>query len=290
MIKENNTGFTLVEVLIVIAVLSILSTVIAFDFISFRKTSNLDNNVQEFVSVLKLAQNKSLSSENYSKYGVYINTVVSPNQYTLFAGDTYASNPSSYHIYYLQNNAEFYGISMGGGNEIVFDKLTGASEESGSVSIRINTDVSNNKTVYITSSGMVSLNPSTGLLNDNRVTDSRHIQFNYRRNIDTANETITLTFDDSVTKPIKISSYLVGDQLQWQGTVSVGGIDQTVEVSTHTLNSPDTLFSIHRDGRYNSKSLKITISGDNSGYLIQYSADGLVTDYSSINVLDFEKQ
>ena len=89
------------------------------------------------------------------------------------------------------------------------------------------------------------------------------MHFDYSRAIDTAKEIITLTFDNTVTQTIPISSNLVAGQILWQGTVNVGGTDQIVRVHTHSLNNPTSQFSIHRDRRLNTKSLKITISLDN---------------------------
>jgi len=291
--KKRSSGFTLFEVVIVIAILAVLAAIVIPDFFPFKKNSDLDNGVQEFVSVLRLAQNKTLSSEGNSQYGVYIDTGASPNQYILFKGASYASRiVSADQVYALQEMLEFYNISLGGGNEIVFDRLTGSSQETGSVSARIKSDMDKNKTVYILSSGVVSFSPSSGSLDVNRVKDSRHIQLDYSRNINTADESITLTFDNSLTRTIPINSYLVAGQLQWQDTVSVGGEDQTVEINTLYLNDSvkGTVFSIHRDRRYNSKSLKITISGDSSGYPAQYSADGLTVDHTSIYVSNFSWQ
>ena len=53
-------------------------------FYSTKKKSDLDNGTQEFVSALKLAQNRTLSSENNSQYGVYLDVLPDPNQYILF--------------------------------------------------------------------------------------------------------------------------------------------------------------------------------------------------------------
>ena len=288
---SNNAGFTMFELVVVVAILLLLLAIAISNYASFEKNSDLNNGVQEFVSILKLAQNETLSSTSYTQYGVYINTAVSPNRYVLFQGATYATRVhSADQTYTLPVTLAFYGISLGGGSEIAFDRLTGASDESGSVSLRVKADTSQNKTIYIASSGAVGFTTPVSPSDANRVKDSRHVQFNYSRTIDTVNEYITLNFNNSEDEIIPINLYLVGGELQWQGTLSVGGSNQIVQVSTHRLNNPDTLFSIHRDGRYNNKSLKVTISGDSSGYLAQYSADGLTTSSSSAYVSNFAWQ
>ena len=288
---KNTPGFSIIEMIIVIAILAVLATVVVTNFPSFLSNSSLNNNTQQFVSVLKLAQNRALASENYSQFGIYINTGVSPHQYISFKGASYTSRDTSADkVYVLDSTVEFYGINLGGGSEIVFDKLTGASEETGDISIRIKNDTSKSKTVYITSSGTVSLNQPTTASDDSRVKDYRHIQFNYSQAINTASDSLTLTFDNSQTVVVPFNSYLSAGELQWQKTVSVGGANQIVEINTHWLNSPDTLFSVRRDGRFNNKSLKITISGDASGYLAQYSADGSSVGYTSSGVSNFARQ
>lgn len=289
--KKNRSGFTLIELIIVISILAVLSTIVVVDFVSYKKNSDLDNSTQEFAGILRLAQSKTLSSENYKQYGVYINTAVVPNQYTLFTGYSYALRTTSLdQIYFLQPSMEFYGISLGGGNEIVFDRLTGASDESGSVSIRVKADTSKNKTVYVSSSGAVGfIAPPINFLDADRVVDTRHEQFLYTRPINTVDESIVLTFDNSESKPIKISDNITNGQILWSGTSPIDGSDQVLEINTHQLNSPYTLFSIRRDRRYNNKSLKVSLTGDTTGYLIQYFSDGRV-DYASAYVQDLTPQ
>ena len=77
---------------------------------------------------------------------------------------------------------------------------------------------------------------------------------------------------------------MVSSQFYWEGEVNVNGQNQKIKIHTHRLNDPDTLFSVHRDMRFNDKALKISISGDPSGNLIEYSADGLTTTESSVFV------
>lgn len=290
--RQNFGGFTIIETVIVIAIITILSAIVVLGYTSFKKNSDLDNNVQEFVSALRSAQNKSVSSKDNSQYGVYINTGDDPNEYIIFKGSDYESrDPAFDQTKLLQNNAEFYDVNLGqGAPEIVFDRLSGSSEKFGSVSMRLKSDLNSHKTIYITDSGVISFTPPEDLLDSSRIKDTRHILVSYNRVIDTTNGIITLIFDDSQTVAIPISSFLEGDQLKWSEPTDVGGSEQIVKINTIRINSPDTVFSVFRDKRYNNKSLKIAVYGDSSGYFIEYSADGENVDHSSTYVTDISLQ
>lgn len=274
-ILNRNRGFTLIELVLVIAILSILAGIFITSFISAQKRSELDNSSQQIIAILKLAQNKTLASEQNSQYGVSFNTAASPHQYILFKGVNYVSRETSYdQVYSLPKTLGFFGVSLDGGSEVVFEKLTGTAKQSGNITLRLKTDISQSKTIYISNSGTVGfVAPTT--ITDTRVKDSRHLHFNYSRIIDTNNENLILTFDSSVTKTIPIKTSLVAGQFQWSGTVAVGSENQTIDIRTHRLNNPDSQFSIYRDRRFNSKTLKVKISADGSGSLAEYSADGL---------------
>lgn len=275
--NNKNSGFSIPEIIVVVTILGILSTVVVSNFYLISKRTEVANSVQELANVLRLAQNKTLSSEGNSQYGVYLDTTTTPDRYILFKGTSYLTrDPAFDQIYNLTNKVEFYAISLGGGSEIVFNKFNGDTNQSGNVTLRSISDASESKTLYITSSGAIHFTSVPTVSDNTRIKDSRHIHFDYSRIIITGTENITLNFDNGVViETFPINSYLTGGQIEWSKTVSVGGSDQTVRIRTHRLNNLDTQFSIHRDGRLNNKSLKITISGDASGNLIDYSANGL---------------
>jgi type II secretory pathway pseudopilin PulG len=277
---DYKKGFSLIEMLVIIGILVILISMSASALLLFRKESDLSNNAEEIVSALRRAQNKSLASEAGGHYGVYFNS----SQYILFKGEDYVSRDSSFdEINELPNNIEIYEIDLAGGNEIVFDRITGITNRSGNVSLRLKDNPAKTESVYIDGSGRVGLDPPAIPANS-RTEDSRHVHFDYSRIIDTANETLTLSFEGGVNEIIVIADNMKDSQIFWEGEVEVGSEIQNIKIHTHRLNSPDTQFSVHRDRRYNNKSLIITISGDISGSLIEYSTDGLTTNSSSVNV------
>jgi len=280
------SSFILVELLTIIGI-SILLTALAIPAFHFFETeSDLNNSAEEIINALRLAQSKTLASEGASQWGVYFNTTTDPYQYVLFKGVDYALRDNSLDlIYKLPMAVEVYGINLSGGREVVFNRTTGQTSQSGNVSLRLKSNPTKTRTVYVDSSGQIGsiapLTPSDA----NRIKDSRHIHFNYQnRLIDTASEKLTLTFEGAVTKDIIISENLKDGQIYWEGEVDVSGQVQKLKIHTHKLNTPDTQFCIHRDKRYNTKTLKIEISGDTSGDLIRYDANGQTTKGTSIYV------
>lgn len=287
---KKNLGITLFELLLVIGILAVITAITVPVFVFFQRESDLKNSSEEVVSILRFARSKTLASEGASQYGVYFDDVASPHQYTLFKGPAYNLREVSFdEIHKLPITVEFYGINLGGGKEVVFDRLEGSTNQTGSVSLRLKDNPSKNKTIYVGGSGRIDETPAAVPV-DSRQKDSRHIHFDYARIIGTATEKITLTFDGSVIQEIIIANYIEDGQIYWEGEVNVLGATQKIKIHTHRLNNPDTQFCVHRDRRYNNKSLTISISGDASGNLVEYPADGSAANSTSIYVSNFNWQ
>jgi Tfp pilus assembly protein FimT len=278
-------GFTLIELLVIIGIMSVLLALSATAFRVFQKESDLINSAEEIINTLRLAQNKTLASEGTSQWGVYFSTTTEPNEYILFKGMNYASRvPASDEIHKLKKTVRISAINLAGKNEIVFERVSGKPSQSGSISLELKTNPLKSKTIYIESSGQIGLTGLAVPSDANRVKDSRHIHFEYSRFISISEENIILTFDNSVIETIVIVDNIKDAQIYWEREVNVGNEIQKLKIHTHRLNDPDTQFCVHRDKRFNTKSLKIEISGDISGDLIQYSAGNEITKGASIYV------
>lgn len=287
---SNSKGFTLVELLVIVGILVILVTIALPTLRYFQKESDLANLAEEIINMLRLAQNKTLASEGASQWGVYFNNTTSPHQSTLFKGKDYVSREVSFdEIQTIPISIEISEINLAGGNEVVFDRVTGTTSQTGNISLRLKTDLTKTKTIYIENSGQVG-ETLPSVPPNGRVKDSRHIHFDYSRAIETTTEKLILTFEGNIIKEIIITDNLKDGQIYWEGEVEVGGEIQKLKIQTHRLNNPDSQFSILRDRRYNNKASTLAISGDTSGNLIEYSADGLVTTSSSIYVGDLQWQ
>jgi prepilin-type N-terminal cleavage/methylation domain-containing protein len=297
---QKKQGLTLIELLVVISILLIIIGITVQSFRYFQGREELSDSTEKIINILRLAQSKTLASEGASQYGVYFDTSTDPHQYTLFKTLSplfnYASRDvNSDEVHQIPKSVEIYEIILVGGQEVVFSRLTGETANSGKVSLRLKSDNSKTRTVGVQSSGKITLGEEVLPDDIGRAKDSRHIHFGYSRIIDTLNETITLTFTYgsptvTQTQNIPISSNIVAGQIYWEGEVDVNGQNQKIKIHTHRLNNPDTLFSVHRDRRFNDKALRISISGDPSVNLIEYPADGLTTDSTSLFVNNIQWQ
>lgn len=160
-IKSRSDGFTMIELLIIVVIIIILAGISAATFRFFGVQSALNNSTEEIINTLKIAQSKTLASEGASQWGVYFSTSADPNQYTLFKGSSYAARAtSSDEIHELPKTVEIYEIDLWGGNEVVFERITGFASStavSGKISLRLKNDASSTRTIYINRSGQVGL-------------------------------------------------------------------------------------------------------------------------------------
>ena len=258
----DNSGISFIEMMVVIAILVILIGIAAPIFIFFQKGLEFHNNVEETISVLRIARNKTLASEGASQYGVYFDNVSSPHQYILFKGQSFALRDSSFdEVNNLPDNIEVYNIDLSGGNEIVFDRITGSTSQPGSISLRLKTDPTKTKTIYIEGSGYVRLTAPVIPSDDNRVTDSRHVHFDLGWSIQDA---ISLKFDfvdAGQIETIDMANYFNGDKTEfdWQGTFLIGGVDQIFRIHSHSLDAFGTILCIHRDRNNNKNTEQVII-------------------------------
>jgi hypothetical protein len=79
-----------------------------------------------------------------------------------------------------------------------------------------------------------------------------------------------------VVENISMSAYMNADRtnFDWSGSVLVGGEAQVLRAHTHSLTDFDTTLSVHRDRRFNTKAVEISIDGQD---IASYEGDGTVT-------------
>ena len=177
--RPSLTSFSLVELLVVIGIISILIAISIPAYRVFQKKTGLNSAVEEIINSLRIAQSKTLSSEGASKYGVYFDQGTSPDQYTLFKGNSYASRNSAFDkTYKLPANIEIYQINLNGGVlEVVFNRIVGDTAQVGDLELRLINNPSENQKIYVENSGRVGLSSPLSPP-DTRTTDTRHVHYN----------------------------------------------------------------------------------------------------------------
>jgi len=275
---QRSNGFTLTELLVVIGILIILTSLTVPVFRFFQKESDLNNSAEEIVNILRLAQSKTLASEGASQYGLYFDNTTSPHQYTIFKGNDYVFRDTSFDdIHKLPESVEIYEISLGGGSELFFNRITGNATPAGYLKIRLINDYSKTKNIYIESSGLVSfLNTSSPV--NGRVTDSRHVHFTLGWSIQNATN-LKFNFPNiPQTEIVDMADYFnIGKtEFNWQRTFVVDGVDQEFRIHTHLLDVSQTLLCIHRDrndGKNNQEVIIYIVDGGVDKDIAHYLAD-----------------
>ena len=155
-----NKGITLLEIIIVIAVISILVSVIIPSMAKFKSEQALKNTTEEIVSLLNKAKLDSNSFLDASIYSVYFTT----DRAVYFKGASYSpSNPTN-QVVLLNSSVE---IPSSGGinltnpinaNTITFPQLTEDVRGYGTIIIRMTSDASRQKIISINRLGSIGSN------------------------------------------------------------------------------------------------------------------------------------
>ncbi|MDQ3076807.1 MAG: prepilin-type N-terminal cleavage/methylation domain-containing protein [bacterium] len=144
-------GFTLIEILIVVSIIGIISTILMTSFSLFNKSEALDKDTDAVVESLAEARSLTLASQDASQYGVHFDM----NKVTIFIGTVYSSSASTNKDILLASTDTILTISLtGGGSDVVFKRLTGETTQNGTVIIS-SPNTSKTRTVTIYKTGVV---------------------------------------------------------------------------------------------------------------------------------------
>lgn len=138
-------GFTLIEVLLSVAIIGLLTGVSLPIYASFANRNDLEVTTENIVRSLRRAQSYSRAVNNDSQWGVAIQS----GTIVVFKGATYATRDTAFdEATIIPNN-----VSTSGFSEVVFSKLYGAP--SATATINLNTINNDTRTVTLNAEGMV---------------------------------------------------------------------------------------------------------------------------------------
>lgn len=147
-------GFTIFEIAIVIAIMGILTGFILSAFSNVSSKKALDGAADDIVSTLAEARAETLSSQGGAQYGVNF----SSSQFTLFKGSSYASGASTNVATTLNSAVGIRNISLaGGGSSVVFDRLTGATENAGTLEVYLLAATTTSLRITVSATGLAEI-------------------------------------------------------------------------------------------------------------------------------------
>ena len=143
----NSRGFSLIELIISVAILAVFSSGIVIWFLGYQRQSELDSTAKMIVGTLRDAESRSMSGKDFKNWGVYFDAA--GNKYVLFRDDGggYATSTVREENY-ISSFSRISSVTLnGGGNEVIFNKAGGDTNQYGNAN-------GNNTAVKIEQSGV----------------------------------------------------------------------------------------------------------------------------------------
>ncbi len=142
------------ETIIIVAVSIILFAIIVSAFSGFNKNQSLNSTSSEVVSVLNEARALTLASLDNKAYGVHFQS----DKVILFKGSVFSSSDPDNKITTISSKISISNISLnGGGDDIIFQRLTGKTDQDGTITLSLVSDPSKSKTITVLVSGIIEL-------------------------------------------------------------------------------------------------------------------------------------
>lgn len=144
--KINKTGFTLVEMILVLAMLAILFSMASPFYQKYQSKNDLDLAVISVAQNLRRAQTLAQAVDNNSSWGLYLQS----GSLTVFRGTSYLTRDSGFDEKISMPDV----VVPSGLNEVIFAKFTGWPLNVGIITLT-NTSINEIKNITINSKGMV---------------------------------------------------------------------------------------------------------------------------------------
>ena len=149
MIFARPKGFTIVELIVVLAIISIIAGFTFFGFKNYSTYQQYDQALGTVKATLVDARVRARSSETGNGQGVK----VLPTSIIVFTGSSYSAGAST-NVTTAISGAVLTPTFSNGTNEIVFNNLTGLPTATGTILIQ-GTQFSASTTIEITATGVI---------------------------------------------------------------------------------------------------------------------------------------
>lgn len=153
--KNFKSGISLVEIIIVFAVLAVILAVVIPRFGVMRERQVLKSAVSDILSILNKAQGQSIASVDSSTYGVHFEA----DKVVIFKGTSYVDGNGGNEEINLTTPAEISNVTLAGvsatSGSMYFNRISGSPNKAGTITV---STPSFNKIITISATGGVSAN------------------------------------------------------------------------------------------------------------------------------------
>lgn len=150
-------AFTLIEVLGAMAIFIVIMSIGLYSLSGYRSAKSVEVTANEIAFKLEEAKGNSIAGRNGHAFGIHFTA----NSYTYFES---SATPASYNPSDPANKTPNFPTDLqivngltGGASDIIFAKITGQPNISGTITIRKTSDTSKTKTITIGALGDVSV-------------------------------------------------------------------------------------------------------------------------------------
>ncbi len=174
---NKRSGFTLTELLIVIAIIAVISVAGFVSLGNYRGRQAVQSAVDEISSVARAVRQRSMAQEDGSRWGIHFSNSSSsaaPDSYDIFKGQSYATGTVTNTYPIRQPRVCFFDPPAGAAKEVVFQPVTGYVSSYFSITLGLCNNVSWQKVIEVTTLGTIntldgadlavqSISPSSGV-------------------------------------------------------------------------------------------------------------------------------
>ncbi|HEY4487347.1 MAG TPA: prepilin-type N-terminal cleavage/methylation domain-containing protein [Candidatus Paceibacterota bacterium] len=147
-------GFALIELLISIAIIMLLSVMTYQTFQVTNSSKVLDTTALNVLTQLREARSLALSSKNAQEWGLHIAT----SSVTLFESSTYDAGNTTNVVVPLNALVEIASTTLAGGAaDVIFQRLSGETDQYGSIVLSLVASSSQQKTITVYQTGTIEL-------------------------------------------------------------------------------------------------------------------------------------
>lgn len=150
--KSLSRGFSLVEILAVVTIISILAGVVLLSTFNFRERIILTTESERLVSLIREARTRTTSGYNDANYGVHFEA----DEVTIFSGSSYVAGAGSNEVAVLDSQVELSDIDLAtGAFDLTFNSLSGRASTNGTLTLSLVASSSVAKVITINEAGYV---------------------------------------------------------------------------------------------------------------------------------------